>query len=37
MEYEIEVEYIHEFVRNRSRVAYEPIIVSGKQLRAPLP
>ena len=30
MEYEIEAEYIHEFVRNRSRgFAYEPIIASG--------
>ncbi len=31
MEYEVEAEYIHEFVRNRSRgFAYEPIIASGK-------
>ncbi len=30
MEYEIEAEYLHEFVRNRSRgFAYEPIIASG--------
>lgn len=30
MEYEIEAEYIHEFIRNRSRgFAYEPIIASG--------
>lgn len=30
-EYEIEAEYVHEFVRNRSRgFAYEPIIASGK-------
>jgi Xaa-Pro aminopeptidase len=30
MEYEIEAEYIHEFVRNRSRgFAYTPIIASG--------
>ncbi|MCH7398785.1 aminopeptidase P family protein [Belliella sp. DSM 107340] len=29
-EYEIEAEYIHEFIRNRSRgFAYEPIIASG--------
>ncbi|MEK6481786.1 aminopeptidase P family protein [Catalinimonas sp. 4WD22] len=31
MEYEIEAEYLHEFVRNRSRgFAYEPIVASGK-------
>lgn len=31
MEYEIEAEYIHEFIRNRSRgFAYEPIIASGR-------
>ena len=31
MEFEIEAEYIHEFIRNRSRgFAYEPIIASGK-------
>jgi Xaa-Pro aminopeptidase len=31
MEYEIEAEFIHEFVRNRSRgFAYTPIIASGK-------
>ncbi|MEO0333416.1 MAG: M24B family metallopeptidase, partial [Bacteroidota bacterium] len=31
MEYEIEAEYIHEFVRQRSRgFAYEPIVASGK-------
>lgn len=31
MEYEIEAELIHEFVRNRSRgFAYEPIVASGK-------
>ena len=31
MEYEIEAEYIHEFVRQGSRgFAYEPIIASGK-------
>lgn len=31
MEYEIEAEYIHEFIRNRSRgFAYQPIIASGK-------
>jgi Xaa-Pro aminopeptidase len=31
MEYEIEAEYLHEFVRNRSRgFAYTPIIASGK-------
>lgn len=31
MEYEIEAEYIHEFISNRSRgFAYEPIIASGK-------
>ena len=30
MEYEIEAEYLHEFVRNRSRgFAYDPIIASG--------
>jgi Xaa-Pro aminopeptidase len=30
MEYEIEAEYIHEFLRNKSRgFAYEPIIASG--------
>ena len=30
MEYEIEAEYLHEFVRNRSRgFAYQPIIASG--------
>ena len=30
MEYEVEAEYIHEFVRNRSRgFAYSPIIASG--------
>jgi Xaa-Pro aminopeptidase len=30
MEYEIEAELLHEFVRNRSRgFAYEPIIASG--------
>ncbi|WKN32192.1 aminopeptidase P family protein [Porifericola rhodea] len=30
MEYEIEAEYLHEFVRNRSRgFAYEPIVASG--------
>ncbi len=30
MEYEIEAEYIHEFIRNRSKgFAYEPIIASG--------
>jgi len=30
MEYEVEAEYLHEFVRNRSRgFAYEPIIASG--------
>ena len=30
MEYEIEAEYIHEFLRNRSKgFAYEPIIASG--------
>ena len=30
MEYEIEAEYIHEFIRNRSRgFAYDPIIASG--------
>ncbi len=30
-EYEIEAEYLHEFVRNRSRgFAYEPIVASGK-------
>lgn len=30
MEYEIEAEYVHEFIRNRSRgFAYEPIIASG--------
>lgn len=30
MEYEIEAEYIHEFIRHRSRgFAYEPIIASG--------
>ena len=29
-EYEIEAEFIHEFVRNRSKgFAYEPIIASG--------
>lgn len=31
MEYEIEAEYLHEFVRNRSKgFAYEPIVASGK-------
>jgi len=31
MEYEIEAEFIHEFIRNRSKgFAYEPIIASGK-------
>lgn len=31
MEYDIEAEYIHEFIRNRSRgFAYDPIIASGK-------
>jgi len=30
MEYEIEAEYLHEFIRNRSKgFAYEPIIASG--------
>lgn len=30
MEYDIEAEYVHEFIRNRSRgFAYEPIIASG--------
>ena len=30
MEYEIEAEYMHEFLRNRSKgFAYEPIIASG--------
>lgn len=31
MEYEIESEFIHEFIRNRSRgFAYEPIVAAGK-------
>lgn len=31
MEYEVEAEYLHEFVRKRSRgFAYEPIVASGK-------
>jgi len=30
MEYEVEAELIHEFVRNRAKFAYNPIIASGK-------